>query len=408
MKKLWMASLVLVSVCLAAAGSAAASGQFLTQEASRFLDTDSHWAKNAIDQAVKSGVVRGFPDGTFKPDSDVTRAEFLAIATRASALPNVGAVEPFDDVTADHWAFDAINQAIGMGFIDLADYGGSFAPDKALTRAEMVKWLVNGLVKGDKSFADALKDTEETILPFTEYFPGKFDKKDIPFIAVARGVGLVSGFPDGSFGPERTTTRAEVVVLIERYLRVEGTVAEQYKALNELREVGTTGTNMVSLMNAKWAHTAERELPFPEAFNTPLVTRGNLGEYILNRYIVIDKQMTSVYADMFITKTQQESIKRDTTRFRPIVLLEVTLTPNRDLTYNEFSNGGGDLGGSSLSTEKAEQYGLTAIKGTNSTLKLKKEKTVRFWSRTSITAGIPVAVTTESGRSWGFIIPREE
>ena len=398
--------------CLLIASQVALSLSFTvnvyTASAASPTDISNHWAKDSIRAAVEKGYVRGYPDGTFRPDAQVTRAEFLAIVTRASKLEAASAYEPFDDVAPTHRAVDALNKGIGMGFINPAEYGATFKPDQALTRAEMVKWLVSGLAKSDPSFVAALKDTRETILPFTEYFPGKFKEADIPYIAVARGTGLVGGFPDGSFGPDRTTTRAEVVVLLGRYLAVEGKKADGYQALNELREVGTTGTNVMTIGNAigKFSWTKDREgkvAPVYEIFNKDLFLSRDIGIVQLNRLIALDPAMTSVYADMFADAEMQESAKKYNNLY---YISEMTTTFTRDVNTSTFQEANSFAGGT-VRHNLPDVYGYTALDAHSTNPMLKKGVTTRFWSTRFVPVGDYVTTNTTNWESGGFKINKE-
>jgi hypothetical protein len=318
-------------------------------------DISKHWAKSAIEDAVAKGYVKGYPDGTFKPNEQVTRAEFLAIITRASKLKDHGAQENFDDVSATYWAVEAINKGIGMGFINPTDYGKTFEPQRAVTRGEMARWLVNGLVKSDSSFSQALKDTENTLLPFAETFKGGFNKSDIPYVAVARGTGLLGGFPDGNFYSERTATRAEVVVLLSRYLKVEGTNADGYKALSELREVGLTGTNMVTIGGT----VHNDQYPFEGILGEPIASDNYSGTLKIFHYIVVDsfkKSPESVYAPVFLDKSQDH----------PQVgwyeiFIDISFTPSRNITKNTYENSVNNASGGTIRGKQVAMYGYKTI-----------------------------------------------
>ncbi|HZG87430.1 S-layer homology domain-containing protein [Paenibacillus sp.] len=400
MRRRWISAVVAFALALGApVPSAKAAGGF--------TDIDNHWARDVITGAVTAGYVKGYPDGTFKPDANVTRAEFLAIVTRASKLPAAGVEEPFVDVDARHWAVDAIGRGIGMGFISPSAFGSRFEPDKALTRAEMVTWLVNGLVKADPSFGDALKDTQNTILPFTEYFPGKFNKPDIPYIAVARGVGLVGGFPDGSFGPDRTTTRAEVVTLLTRYLAAEGTKAEDYKALNEMREVGLYGTNVKTIGNAEWYPGKGIRRPFYEAFNVELKPDRPIGTIILRKYILVDKELTSVYKDVFLSKEQQEELTTESLE-RFMRFVEVTLMPSKDLDTQSFLYGLPAVAGTTFQVRgelnQPKKYGFHAMTSDQALTMLKKGQTSTFWNLYGVMKSGIVVINTQDGKMIRMIV----
>ncbi|MCM3272728.1 S-layer homology domain-containing protein [Paenibacillus elgii] len=110
----------------------------------------THWAKEAIDQASASGLMDGYPDGSFKPEETITRAEMARIADRltAASLQSTGS---FTD-TAGHWAEASIGKAKAAGILNgYAD--GSFRPDQKLTRAETVT-IINKLL-GRQDFGSA-------------------------------------------------------------------------------------------------------------------------------------------------------------------------------------------------------------------------------------------------------------
>lgn len=101
------------------------------------------WYNNAISTMVNAGIIKGYEDGTFRPNANITRAEFAAIAARFLSNPFVGD-EKFTD-TLNHWAHDSINDAAAAGWISgYAD--GTFRPDNDITRAEAVT-LVNNVLQ---------------------------------------------------------------------------------------------------------------------------------------------------------------------------------------------------------------------------------------------------------------------
>ncbi|NIK78067.1 hypothetical protein FHS15_003205 [Paenibacillus castaneae] len=124
-----------------------------------FSDIASHWAMDSIKLAASKGIVSGYADGTFKPDGTVTRAEFSVMLANALNLQGDGAVLNFtDEATIGSWARKAISQAVQAGIVK--GYGdGSFRPNAKVSRAEMVMMLANalGIVQDSRastSFAD--------------------------------------------------------------------------------------------------------------------------------------------------------------------------------------------------------------------------------------------------------------
>lgn len=109
--------------------------------ACQFSDTNAiAWYANAVGFAVANGIVQGYGDGTFHPDSYVTRAEFSAMMAKATGLSLQGGGN-FSDI-GNHWAKGYINALVSAGAINgYAD--GTFRPDQAVTRAEAAK-IANG------------------------------------------------------------------------------------------------------------------------------------------------------------------------------------------------------------------------------------------------------------------------
>lgn len=110
------------------------------QSGQSFTDIDaSAWYAEAVSQMSAFGLVGGYQNGTFRPDATITRAEFAAILSR---LPHndLGTEKTFSDVPKTHWAFDAVQTAQANGWIT-GDPNGTFRPDAAITRAETVTVL---------------------------------------------------------------------------------------------------------------------------------------------------------------------------------------------------------------------------------------------------------------------------
>lgn len=104
---------------------------------SDFTDIESTaWYANPVGYAAQEAIIKGYPDGTFRPDTPISRAEFAAIATRFAGLKDSPA-PAFTDLSADHWAYESIRLAAGHGWI--AGYpDNSFRPDQPISRAEVI------------------------------------------------------------------------------------------------------------------------------------------------------------------------------------------------------------------------------------------------------------------------------
>ena len=113
----------------------------------------SDWYNNAISTLTYAGTLTGMPDGTFKPDNDITRAEFATIAVRFFG-GNYEGEDLFTDI-AGHWANKYINLAATLGLVN-GKPDGTFDPDAPITRAEAMA-IVNRTL-GRYPSADHLMD----------------------------------------------------------------------------------------------------------------------------------------------------------------------------------------------------------------------------------------------------------
>ncbi|MDP4098867.1 S-layer homology domain-containing protein [Paenibacillus sp. P96] len=350
----------------------------------------SHWAKASIDDAVNNGYLKGYADGTFRPSAPVTRAEFAAILSRVSSNEVVEGKGNFADLTGN-WSEEEVTKAIGMGFIAPSDYTNGFKASTSLTRREMAKWMASGLATAQEDFQTALSDTGDTLVPVAEYYKGGLNKADYPFVSVALGTGLMTGYEDGAFGPAKTTTRAEVAAILSRYESVQKKKATDFRDLNEMREVGLTGTNMTSLTPYKFGTDGATGKPadFSQIRDREFKLRNNLGTQTIHRIIVIksgsDKKPTNLYGKMFIDKDFDWPINGDAYH----VFTETTLIPNGDNLSNlAFANATGNrfLSGSNFETGTVKTYGITNLPHANylSSGFFKEGVKRKFWMYTSI------------------------
>lgn len=115
----------------------------LTPVSSKILpDVTSETHRSAIIALVQKGFVSGYPDGSFKPEKNITRAEFTVIANRLAESKLISENSLFNDVTEDHWAKDFINTAYKNKY--LSGYGnGLFKPENNVTYQEAITILVN-------------------------------------------------------------------------------------------------------------------------------------------------------------------------------------------------------------------------------------------------------------------------
>ncbi|BAZ01240.1 S-layer domain-containing protein [Tolypothrix tenuis PCC 7101] len=168
------------------------------------------WGLRFINVLSSRGIIKGFPDYTFRPNQPVNRAEFAAILQGAFEYKPVKNTLKFKDVTDKSWANAAINQTISAGF--LKGYPNqTFQPEQKIPRVQVLVALVSGL---------NLKTPASPEKILTVYK----DAKDIPKyatdkIAAATVNGLVVNYPDADvFAPNKEATRAEVAAMVYQAL----------------------------------------------------------------------------------------------------------------------------------------------------------------------------------------------
>ncbi|ASJ56502.1 hypothetical protein BP422_24820 [Brevibacillus formosus] len=158
-------------------------------------------AKEENDQ---TGYMNGYPTGNFDPNRQVTRAEMAMILVNTGMVKTTSASGMFMDVADQHWAADAIRRANEAGLMN-GYSNGTFNPGGGITRAEMATIVYKHLgLNGDdmpNNFYDVPADNWATQI-----------------IAAVSKEGYIAGYPDGTFHPQKTLTRAETVTIINRLL----------------------------------------------------------------------------------------------------------------------------------------------------------------------------------------------
>lgn len=115
-----------------------------------FSDLENEaWYIPAIKAMTETGIIKGYEDGTFRPNTDITRAEFTAMIMRTETVQKFAEL-PFSDVSADLWSADYIYSAYKAGYIKGYE-DGTFKPDNPITRAEAVKIINSVLDRTDFS-----------------------------------------------------------------------------------------------------------------------------------------------------------------------------------------------------------------------------------------------------------------
>jgi S-layer homology domain len=195
-----------------------------------FSDVSSnYWASSFIAELSRRDIIAGFPDGSFRPDQNVTRAQFAAIVRKAfEKSPERSAIN-FTDVPSNYWASSAIEEAYRTGF--LSGYPGNrFQPEQNIPREQVLVSLASGL--------DYNSNNSNTLSQYYNDDSSISSYARSP-ISAATEKAIVVNYPNVKFlNPTRTATRAEVAAFIYQALVESG----QVSAINSAYVVGQAQT----------------------------------------------------------------------------------------------------------------------------------------------------------------------
>jgi S-layer homology domain len=198
-----------------------------TDKIAQASDVAGNWAEPFIRALVAKDIIKGYPDGTFKPDQPVTRAEFAALLNKAFELKDVRAARKFKDVPAKYWAAGVIQKAYKGGF--LSGYpNGTFAPKQNIIRIQSLVSLVNGSKlepSGNLDINGVFGDAAQV----PSYGQNALVAATQRCVAVSVEYDS-SRLPGGNFGPNTVATRADVAAYIHQVLVGAGRLTALDKA----------------------------------------------------------------------------------------------------------------------------------------------------------------------------------
>lgn len=169
-----------------------------------------HWAYNSIMILVEDGVINGYTDGTYKPEREVTRGEFIKLIM--VSLYEGDEYFKTNNFNLGHWAYPYAIEAAMSGYLmsdtDISNMDG------AISRKEMVHILAkiciqNNIEKDEIGKSKTFLDTSS------------LDEESKIYVDFVTANGLINGYTDGTFKADRTMTRAEVATVINRFINLK-------------------------------------------------------------------------------------------------------------------------------------------------------------------------------------------
>jgi hypothetical protein len=186
----------------------------------QFKDLQEHWAASDVMQLAQMGAVSGYPDETFKPDRNITRAEVIAILAGALDYEESSDVSILSTTFADAddipaWAGEVVAVGVKQGLISgypQADDTMIFGANRPISRIELV--TIIGRILADEMGSDDLMQSEFK------------DNSDIPVwgreaVRVVTARGVIKGYPDNTFRAHNQVARAEAAAMILRLMELK-------------------------------------------------------------------------------------------------------------------------------------------------------------------------------------------
>lgn len=179
------------------------SGYAVWLNGTRFIDIAGHWAQSYILELTERGVINGLTEKLFKPQDGLTRAQAATLLVRLAGREDVAAKSPFTD-TAGHWAEKYIAAAAQEQLVSGVT-ATLFEPDRNVTREELAVMLARYL---------NMEETYDVSQPmYTDVSKTDNDWSLWAIIGLSIN-GVYDGYPDGTFRPKRSVTRAEAAKLL--------------------------------------------------------------------------------------------------------------------------------------------------------------------------------------------------
>ncbi len=182
-----------------------------------FSDLDNeNWAYTQIMQLANDNIVVGYPDGTFKPNELITRAEFASMVVKALKQENAEITETIDfsDVDKDNWAWNSVQRAVRFDLIGETE-DNKFRPNDNVTRAECLEIVINALTTNELTLEEAQKILAEKYAD-ANTIPEAFIIK----AGKAQVLGVVIHIPgeEANFAATKPATRAEVSAFLHKMI----------------------------------------------------------------------------------------------------------------------------------------------------------------------------------------------
>jgi hypothetical protein len=309
---------IAIILCLVLATSSLAFADEIALTSAPTKDYAGHWAEGTIQKWMDAGKISGYSDGSYKPDNNITRAEFVKLVNGTIDF-NKKATVAYKDVTTADWFYDYVGIAQEIGYI--SGYSkDSFGPNDYITREQAASILariqyLNGNVAAAEKFSDKAKVSSWA----AESVGAAFD------------AGFITGYNDGTFRPSNKLTRAEALTMLDNVL-VNAKNVIVYKDGAELKDKVVEG----DLIIAKTVGDGNVHLTNVEVKGVIKVLGGGLNSVYFNNVKVsnievLKDKVRLVFADGSVIeniKTGSETVLENTDG----TIAKITVTGEGEVT----------------------------------------------------------------------------
>ncbi|CEN82002.1 glucan endo-1 [[Clostridium] sordellii] len=328
-------------------------------------DIYGHWAKKEINQFISSGYVNGYEDGTFRPDSSITRAEFVKLVNKYFGFNNKEDIK-FSDIHTNDWYYKDICIASKAGYINGYE-DKTFKPNKTITREEVSKILIS------------IKNKQDNVYDKLNKYPDKNKVSNWakPYVEGAIEQGYLKGDDLGLLNPTNNITRAESITILSRVSKEKSEIKDEAPLITAkedlILEVGQKFD--MSMLNVN-VSAKDLDVKYEGKVNTDLA-----GNYTITITTTDSKGLTTTKKVTVVVKAKPE-IKNEP----PVITAkDLTIKQGDKFEYSMLNAQAKDTNGKNISnsiiysgnvnTSKAGEYPITLTakdeKGTTNSLKVK-------------------------------------
>lgn len=187
-------------------------------------DIDNHWAKSYIQSSIDFKAINGYPDGTFKPNDNIKRIEFISL------IVNSQGISVRNQKDGEFWGNPYVEAALENNLVRLYEYGSMSEPtlNRYISREEMASIVVNAYTNSGGTQDPSRELLSGSKLTDLHLVTPSYLNNAVTSVEL----GFILGYPDGTFAPKKNALRAEAAVISYRLLSKQGIIPEDYLPIN--------------------------------------------------------------------------------------------------------------------------------------------------------------------------------